>query len=129
MTFRHLGTSIAALSAYFALAIVAAPPTAVAQSLELAQAAPAAPAPAATASWQQGRGKEQDNSTLAPHVPSLLGTPAKEIPLDKAKLPPGFKIELWASGMPEARQMVLGPKGTLFVSNRLREPGLCDRQS
>jgi glucose/arabinose dehydrogenase len=121
MTSRHLGTSIAALSACLALATVFAPRNVVAASPELAQAAPAAPAPAAPPSWQQGRNKDQEGSTLAPHVPSLLGTPAKEIPIDKAKLPPGFKIEIWATGMPEARQLAIGPKGTVFVGNRLRD--------
>jgi glucose/arabinose dehydrogenase len=35
--------------------------------------------------------------------------------LDKVTLPKGFVIETWAEGVPTARQMVLGPKGTLFV--------------
>ena len=39
-------------------------------------------------------------------------TPADPADLEKnlktIKLPPGFQIELWASGMPEARQMALG---------------------
>jgi glucose/arabinose dehydrogenase len=35
--------------------------------------------------------------------------------LDKVKLPAGFTIETWAQGVPLARQMVLGSKGTLFV--------------
>src|SRR4051794_36463242 len=84
MKSRHLGPSLAVLSACLALAIVSVPRVN-AQSPELAQAAPAAPA--APPSWQQGRSKDQDGSTLAPHVPALLGTPAKEIPIDKAKLP------------------------------------------
>jgi glucose/arabinose dehydrogenase len=44
-------------------------------------------------------------------------TPAK-LPLEQIKLPPGFQIELYASGVPNARQMVLGDKGTLFVGSR-----------
>ena len=31
------------------------------------------------------------------------------------KLPPGFKISVWASSVPQARQMAMGDKGTLFV--------------
>ena len=31
------------------------------------------------------------------------------------KLPPGFKIAVWADGVPQARQMAWGDKGTLFV--------------
>ena len=39
-----------------------------------------------------------------------------EAKLKEVKLPPGFKIELWAS-VPDARQMALGDKGTLFVGS------------
>jgi len=36
---------------------------------------------------------------------------------EKLRVPPGFKIETWAK-VPGARQMCLGPKGTLFVGTR-----------
>jgi hypothetical protein len=39
-------------------------------------------------------------------------TPVSEIPLDKLKVPPGFKVEIWASGMPGARMMARGSQGT-----------------
>src|ERR1700728_363227 len=39
--------------------------------------------------------------------------------LKNVKLPPGFKIELWASGLPQARQMAWGKDGTLFVGSFL----------
>ena len=44
-------------------------------------------------------------------------TPAAELEkiLAKIQLPKGFKIELWASEVPQARQMAWGNKGTLFV--------------
>ncbi|MDB5808319.1 MAG: Sorbosone dehydrogenase [Betaproteobacteria bacterium] len=80
-------------------------------------AAPAA-APAAPPSWQQGRSAEQNTSTLHPFAPLFTGRPASELPLDKLKLPAGFKIEVWAEGIPEARSLALGDKGTVFVSNR-----------
>jgi glucose/arabinose dehydrogenase len=35
--------------------------------------------------------------------------------LSAIKLPPGFKITVWAHDIPQARQMAWGPKGTLFV--------------
>ena len=35
----------------------------------------------------------------------------------KIKLPPGFKIEVYASGVLAARQMAWGDKGTLFVGS------------
>ena len=87
----------------------------------LAQApAPAQPAaaPAAPPSWQQGRSAEQSTSTLHPFAPIFTGRPASELPLDKLKLPPGFKIEVWVDGVPEARSLALGDKGTVFVGNR-----------
>ncbi len=37
--------------------------------------------------------------------------------LKKIKLPQGFVIDLYASGLPEARQMAWGDKGTLFVGS------------
>jgi glucose/arabinose dehydrogenase len=40
-----------------------------------------------------------------------------EAKLKDVKLPPGFKIELYASGVADARQMALGDKGTLFVGS------------
>ncbi|SVD04427.1 uncharacterized protein METZ01_LOCUS357281, partial [marine metagenome] len=33
-------------------------------------------------------------------------------------LPPGFSIEVWSDGVPNARSMALGTKGTVFVSTR-----------
>ena len=42
----------------------------------------------------------------------------KVLPLDQIKLPPGFAIEVYASGVDNARQMALGDKGTLFVGSR-----------
>lgn len=38
-------------------------------------------------------------------------------PLDLIRLPPGFRIELYAS-VPNARSLALGDKGTLFVGSR-----------
>jgi glucose/arabinose dehydrogenase len=83
-----------------------------------ATATPAAAPAAAPPSWQQGRSSELAKSTLHPFSPILTGRPASELPLDKLKLPPGFRIEVWAEGVPEARSLALGDKGTVFVSNR-----------
>src|SRR4051812_40588180 len=78
-----------------------------------------AAAPAAPPSWQQGRNPEQDASPLHPFAPHMTGREAKGLPLDKLKVPDGFKVEVWAEGIPEARSLALGDKGTVFVSNRL----------
>jgi glucose/arabinose dehydrogenase len=40
------------------------------------------------------------------------------LPLDKIKLPPGFKIEIYAENLTYARSMALSPNGTLFVGTR-----------
>jgi glucose/arabinose dehydrogenase len=40
------------------------------------------------------------------------------IHLDLVKLPPGFKIDLYADNVPAARSMVMSPSGILFVGTR-----------
>jgi glucose/arabinose dehydrogenase len=81
-------------------------------------AAPAAAAPPAPPSWAQGRSADQEKSPLAPHPPGMIAKPATEISLDKIRLPPGFEIALWAEGVPNAREMAVGQKGTVFVGTR-----------
>jgi glucose/arabinose dehydrogenase len=44
-------------------------------------------------------------------------TPAAKLPLNKIHLPPGFKIEVYAEDLPNARQMALSPKGVLYVGS------------
>src|SRR5437868_12915443 len=79
----------------------------------LAQA-PASPPP----SWQQGKPAAQAESTLHPFAPHMTGRSAKDLPVNTLKLPDGFKVEVWVDGIPEARSLAMGDKGTLFVSNR-----------
>ena len=67
----------------------------------------------------QGRPPSLGDSTLAPNPPSLMAKSADDIPLQKLKLPPGFAVELWASGLPNARSIAVGSKGTVFVGTRL----------
>jgi glucose/arabinose dehydrogenase len=43
---------------------------------------------------------------------------AQDLPVDLITLPPGFKIEVFASDVPNARSMSLSPTGTLFVGTR-----------
>jgi glucose/arabinose dehydrogenase len=42
----------------------------------------------------------------------------RPLPIDQVKLPPGFSIDLYATGVPNAREMTLGANGTLFVGSR-----------
>src|ERR1700761_2243398 len=70
--------------------------------------------------WFMGDETEELKST---HVLKTLPPPTGftkdeiEAKLKDIKLPPGFKIELWASGVTDARQMAWGDKGTLFVGS------------
>lgn len=56
---------------------------------------------------------------LAPVASPPIPTPADKIQLDKLKVPKGFKVEVFASGMVNARSLARGDKGTIFVSTRL----------
>jgi glucose/arabinose dehydrogenase len=48
-----------------------------------------------------------------------MAKPAADIPVDKVTLPPGFQISVWAEGLPNARSITVGTKGTVFVGTRL----------
>src|SRR5437879_11076072 len=52
-------------------------------------------------------------------APLPFGAPEDKLPIPQLKLPKGFKIEVYASGIANARTLRLGDKGTVFVSNRL----------
>ncbi len=69
--------------------------------------------------WMQGRPEAMRSSTLVPHAEGIAAKPASDIKLNNIKLPPGFSIELWASGLPNARSLAVGAKGTVFVGTRL----------
>jgi glucose/arabinose dehydrogenase len=56
---------------------------------------------------------------LAPVAPPPIPTPADKIPVQRLSVPQGFKLELYASGMTNARSLARGDKGTIFVSTRL----------
>ncbi len=86
-------------------------------------AAPAAPAAAAPAippgSPLFGRpdGNEAA-SKLAPVAPPPLPSAADKLPTAKLKVPPGFNIEVYASGIANTRSLRVGDKGTVFVGTR-----------
>lgn len=64
-----------------------------------------------------GRPKQPGAMKLAPVAGPPLTTPADKLPVVKLKLPKGFKISVYASGIPNARTLRMGDKGTLFVGN------------
>lgn len=112
----QLKLSCLAITLGFAAAAVAQQPPPGAATAPPA-GAPAA-APAAPPAWKQGISAEHEKSTLHPFAPHLTGRPASELPVSKLRVPDGFKVEVWADGVPEARSLALGDKGTVFVSNR-----------
>ena len=67
-------------------------------------------------------GRPADNEAaakLAPVAAPPLPAAPDKLPTAKLKLPPGFNIEVYASGMANARSLALGDKGTVFVGSRL----------
>ena len=79
-----------------------------------AMAQTAAPPPA----WQQGRKADQTTSPLAPVAGKLTATPVSELPIDRLKLPAGFKAEVWSHGTPGARAMARSEGGKIYVGTR-----------
>jgi len=64
-----------------------------------------------------GRPKTEGAMKLDIVPPMPLPTPADKLPVAKLKLPKGFKIEVYAAGINDARFLREGDKGTVFVSN------------
>src|SRR6202521_1993418 len=107
------GHSMSPVSTRFLIASALACAGLIAPAAALAQPAPSAtpaaqPTPAAPPPWQQGRTPEQSESTLHPFAPQMTGRPASGLPIDKLKVPAGFKVEVWVDGVPEARSLALG---------------------
>lgn len=68
---------------------------------------------------KQGMPGKMKDSKLAPHPGKMTETPASEIPVSKLKLPPGFRVEIWASGLPGGRAMALSDSGKkVYVGTR-----------
>lgn len=123
----HTATLLAAALAMAGCAGLKPPAAATAPTTPVASAAAPAPAPAAAPAtppaapppaWAQGRGAEYAGSTLAPLAGRNTVTPPADIRLDRIQLPPGFKVELWAHGIPGARAMAMGDGGKLYVGTR-----------
>ena len=92
-----------------------------AQNASLAQA-PAAPAPSPNGLSpidKSNPSKSGQDTNLRGHPVPPIAPAADKLPIDKIKLPLGFKAEVWSSGHPGARTMVQGNKGTLFMGSRV----------
>lgn len=91
-----------------------------AEAQQPAPGAAPAPLPSPTiSSVLQDRPKSEEAQKLAPVTPPPIATAADQIPIAKLKAPDGFKLEVYASGMVNARSLARGDKGTIFVSTRL----------
>jgi glucose/arabinose dehydrogenase len=84
-----------------------------------AAAQQASPSPLPPGSPLIGRPDSEAAAKLAPVVAPPLATAPDKLPTAKLKVPQGFNIEVYASGMTNAREMALGDKGTVFVGSRL----------
>ena len=65
-------------------------------------------------SRQRGRPEARE-----PVAPPPLPAAADKLPTARLKLAQGFNIEVYASGLANARSLALGDKGTVFVGSRL----------
>ena len=79
----------------------------------------AAPAPVARGSALYGRPEGGEAAKLAPITPPPIPTPAARLPTAKLRVPECFKVEVFASGVTNARSMRVGDRGTVFVGSRL----------
>jgi glucose/arabinose dehydrogenase len=70
--------------------------------------------------WHQGKPPAMADSKQAPHPGKLTETPASEIPVNKLKVPAGFKVDLWASGLPGGRAMAVSDDGKkVYLGTRI----------
>ena len=75
--------------------------------------------PAPPPAWKQGMPEKMKDSKLAPHAGKMTETPPGDIPVSRLKAPKGFKVELWASGLPGGRAMALSEDGKkVYVGTR-----------
>ncbi len=72
--------------------------------------------PAEEPGWAKGRPKTEAAQRMAPVPAFPIPTAPDKLPTAKFKLPPGFKVETWASGVLDARGLRQGPGDTVFVS-------------
>jgi glucose/arabinose dehydrogenase len=67
--------------------------------------------------WAIGRPSSGPGAGMAPVPAFPIPTPADKLPIAKMKVPPGFKVEVFASDVLDARGLREGDRGTVFVSS------------
>ncbi len=83
-------------------------------ALPAAAQTPPAPEPG----WAKGRPQANDTAMRMAPIPAFpIPTARDQLPTAKFKLPPGFKVETWASGILDARGLRQGPAGNVLVSS------------
>jgi glucose/arabinose dehydrogenase len=65
--------------------------------------------------WAIGKPKSGPGASMAPVAAPPVPTPADKLP--KLQVPQGFKVEVFHSGILDARAIRRGDKGTIFVSS------------
>jgi glucose/arabinose dehydrogenase len=104
------------------LAAIAASAAAGAQDQKAQPAAPSAESQKGystpQAAYMQGKPADMPDQGLKPYPVKKEVTAPGDIPLDRLKLPQGFKAEIWAHGLPGGRQMARGDKGKIYVGTR-----------
>jgi glucose/arabinose dehydrogenase len=108
-TTRWIGSTFATV-----LALMVLPAPGVAQT---SGAAPAPPKQEEVPFWAVGRPTSGPGKDMAPVAAFPIPTPADKLPIAKMKVPPGFKVEVFASNLLDARGLRQGDKGTVFVSS------------
>jgi len=90
--------------------------------IALAQQANATPPTAAEIERRKSMGgytpERMQNPNLTSNPPRLTVTPLEDIPVNKIQVPAGFKVEVWAHGIPGARMMTRAANGAVFVGTR-----------
>ena len=83
--------------------------------------------PAEEPGWAKGRPKTEAATRMAPVPAFPIPTAADKLPTAKFKLPPGFKVETWASGVLDARELRQGAQGHRVREHAVRrQQGLRD---
>jgi glucose/arabinose dehydrogenase len=113
----RISSCLSAATGVAALMLLALPAWAQQAAPAAGGAAPAAPVDRGSALY--GRPESENAARLAPVAPPPIPTSADKLPVAKLKVPPGFKVEVFASGVANARSIRIGDKGTVFVGARL----------
>ena len=99
-------------------------------ALCVAGAASAQQPPAEEPGWAKGRPKTDTAMKMAPVPAFPIPTAADQLPTKKFKLPPGFKVETWASGVLDAREIARGRQGHDLRQHAVRrQQGLRDSRA